>query len=138
MSHMLWQLEIHAKSLVEHIIEDTQCKIHGCTQSLKLKAYFHVQIKLVFWKLFFIKSIQKHLNSFGYLGKPFIVFHSQCFQKSLCCVLIQSKVSFKNTGCWFFPKHVMSKKNFLFKSQNKLFIIYDYTNLTKYIKANVN
>ena len=29
MNHMLWQLEIHAKSIVEHIHADTQYKIYG-------------------------------------------------------------------------------------------------------------
>ena len=48
MNHVLRKLEIHAKSIVEHTNEDTQCKIYGCTQSLKLKACFHVQIKSVF------------------------------------------------------------------------------------------
>jgi len=48
MHHMLLQLEIHAKSTIEHIGEDTQCKICGCTHSLKFKACFHVEIKLVF------------------------------------------------------------------------------------------
>ena len=63
-----------SKITVEHINEDTQCKICGCTQPLKLKACFHVQIKLVFRKLFFYQVHAKTSKFIWYLGKPFIVF----------------------------------------------------------------
>ena len=133
MNHMLWQLEIHAKSIVEHINEDTQCKICGCTQSLKLKACFHVQIKSMFWKLFFYQVHAKKYEFIWYLGRPFIIFILNVSKNIFLRVLDQSQVSFKNTSCWFFPKHVMSKIFFLFKSQKELYIIYNYTNIKKNI-----
>ena len=128
MNNMLWQLEIYAKSIVEHINEDTQCKICGCTQSLKLKACFHIEIKSVFRKLFFYQ-VHAKISDFiwFFLEKSFMVFHSQMFSKETLLLCSNPKISFKHTGCWLFPKHVMFTKKFLFKSQKKV-IIYNYTN----------
>jgi len=108
-----------------------QCQIYGCTQPLKLKACFYVQIKLVFWKLFFIKSMQKLLNSFGIWESHSLFFILNVSKNHFVVFWSNSKASFKITGCWFFPKHVMSKKNFLFKSQKELYIFYNYANRTK-------
>jgi len=98
-NHMLWQLEIHAKSIIEHINEDTQYKIFGCTQSLKLKACFPCSNQISVLKVFFLSIPCKNIWLHLVFGKAIHCFHSQCFQKSLCCVLIQLKVSFKNIGC---------------------------------------
>ena len=109
MNHMLWQLEIHAKPIIEHIHADTQYKICGHTHSLKLRAYINIQIKPVFRRLFFY---QVHANIWVHLvfWKVLHYFHPQyIFFKNLFVVFWSTKFS-KGTGCWFFQKHVGFKK----------------------------
>jgi len=66
-----------------------------------------------------------------YLGKPFIIFHSQCFQKSLCCVLIQFKNKFQNHRLLILSKTCYVQEKFLLKSQKEWYIFNKYTSKTK-------
>jgi len=110
MNHMLWQLEIHAKPITEHIHVDTQYKLCGHTQSLKLRVCFHIQIKSVLRRLFFYQVHAKTSESIWYLGKFFIIFILDIFFfKNLFVVFWSTKFS-KSTGCWLFQKHVRFKK----------------------------
>ena len=92
MNHMLWQLEIHAKSIVENILRTLNIKF-VVTQSLRLRVCFHFQIKLVFQQLFFYHSSCKTFESIWYSGKSFIIFtpkiHIFFFKNPFHCVLIR-------------------------------------------------
>ena len=120
MNHMLWQLEIHAKPIIEHMHEDTHYKICGHTKSLKLRACFHIQIKSAFW----CKSMQKHLSPFGIWESPslflsliffsktlFSCFDLQNFQRVLVVDSFKNMLGSRNEMVWV-PETV---------------IIYDYT-----------
>jgi len=134
MNLMLWQLEIHEKSNVEHINEDTQCKICSCTPSLKLKACFHVQIKSVLQKLFFYQiHAKKHLKSFG-IWESHSLFSFLMFPKILLLYFDSIKSKFQKYQLLILSKACYVQQFFLFKSQKKLYIIYNYINKTKYIK----
>ena len=85
MNHMLWQLEIHAQSIVAHIHADTQYIKFVVTQSLRLRVCFHIQIKPVFQQLFFYQVHAKHPSPFGIQESPSLFSPSRYtfFQKPL-------------------------------------------------------
>ena len=62
------------------------------TQSLKLRAYFHIQIKFVFQQLFFLSSPCKTSESILVFEKVLHYSHPQdthfFFKNPFCCVLI--------------------------------------------------